>query len=90
MDLGIGLPSVMDRRSPPGPTRLAAQESRTGAGAEAPDHIVPRKLDRSKPAFLADKATGVLVDGSGFGSAFCSHLLSDALARSPGLRLDLV
>jgi len=61
MDLGIGLPSVMDRRSPPGPTRLAAQESRTGAGAEAPDHIVPRKLDRSKPAFLADKAAEVSV-----------------------------
>jgi len=52
---------VMDRRSPPGPTRLAAQESRTGAGAEAPDHIVPRKLDRSKPAFLADKAAEVSV-----------------------------
>ena len=61
----------------------------TGRQREAPGHIAPRKLDRGKPAFLADKATGVLVDGSGFGSAFCSHLLSEALARSPGHCVDL-
>ena len=65
------------------------QESRTRRQSEAPGHIAPRKLDRGKPAFLADKATEVLVDGSGFGSAFCSHLLSEALARSPGHCVDL-
>ena len=37
------------------------QESRTGRQSEAPGHIAPRKLDRGKPAFLADKATEVLV-----------------------------
>ena len=65
------------------------QDSRTRRQSEAPGHIAPRKLDRGKPAFLADKATEVLVDGSAFGSAFCSHLLSEALARSPRHRLDL-
>ena len=47
--------------SPRPPTRLVVQESRTRRQSEAPGHIAPRKLDRGKPAFLADKATEVLV-----------------------------
>jgi len=68
MDLGIELPSVMDRPAPPGPTRPVARESRAGrARAEAPGHIAPRKRAAGgatvagKPTFLADKAPEVSV-----------------------------
>ena len=55
---------------PQSPTRLVMQESRTGRQSEAPGHIAPRKLDRGKPAFLADKATEVSV---GMGAQLGAH-----------------
>jgi len=86
MDLGIELPSVMDRPVPRAPTRPVARESRAGrARAEAPGHIAPRKRAAGgatvagKPAFLADKAAEVSV---GWERIWERVLLASALGRS--------
>jgi hypothetical protein len=47
---------AVSSRPPPGSSRRSPGP---GARAEAPGHIAPRKLDRGKSAFLAEKATEV-------------------------------
>jgi hypothetical protein len=96
MDLGIELPSVMDGRSPPGPHPACragapdrARQSR-GSRSHRVSEVGPRwSSGGGKRRSLPTRPQRSQLDGSAIGSAFRSHLLSEAPVSSPGHCVDL-